>query len=218
MVLWLEGETVMAVTLAGTTVSVVEPAMVELLVEVAVIVVVPTPTAVASPELLMLATVVELLLDQVTGVLPVLESLKVPTAVNCLVEGLLVVPVVMVGVAGPTAIDVSVGSVKNPLQLTPKAMTTNTAKASVNDSLRPINITNRLRYVILADRPAVPGSPLVHAWSRTHTTDILPHHVHPRNAEDGRNLQEIFARLTASLAIPRGGCGLRNVGTVPKDD
>jgi tRNA threonylcarbamoyladenosine modification (KEOPS) complex Pcc1 subunit len=42
------------------------------------------------------------------------------------------------------AIDVKVGFTKNPLQLTPKASATSTVKASVNASLRPVNIRNRL--------------------------------------------------------------------------
>lgn len=69
---------------AGTTVSVVLLAIVGFFVEVAVIVVSPTSMAVARPdEEPMLATVVDLLLDHVTGVLLVLPSSKVPTAVNC---------------------------------------------------------------------------------------------------------------------------------------
>jgi hypothetical protein len=72
----------MEVTL-GTTVSVVVLEMLGNFTEVAVMVAFPTPTAVANPELSMLATVLGVSLFQVTGVLLVLPSLKVPTAVNC---------------------------------------------------------------------------------------------------------------------------------------
>jgi hypothetical protein len=73
------------VTLSGC-----DPEMVGFCVDVAVMVVVPWLTAVANPELLIVATaVVELL--QVTGGLLWLPSSKVPKAVNCWV--LFVVPV-----------------------------------------------------------------------------------------------------------------------------
>jgi hypothetical protein len=200
LVLWLDGVTVMEVTLDGTTVSVVVAVIVGSFVDVAVMVVVPAAIAVAKPvELLMLATVLASLLLQLTGVLPLLPSLKTPTAENCCV-----LPgawTVMVGVAGVMASDVSVGSTKNPWQLAPKATRTNTAKASVNGSLRPVNIANRLGNLILAERPALPGSPLVHVWSRPHTTDILAHRVHGSSTERGGQwiLQAISARpyLTA---------------------
>jgi len=73
----------MEVTSPGTTVSEVEAVMVGSIVDVAVIDAEPTPTAVASPEPLMLATVVAVSLLQVTGVLPELPSLKVPITENC---------------------------------------------------------------------------------------------------------------------------------------
>ena len=83
VVLWLDGVTVMEVTL-GTIVSVVVFEMLGNFMEVAVMVAFPTPTAVANPEeLSMLAIVVGVSLLQLTAVLPVLPSLKVPTAVNC---------------------------------------------------------------------------------------------------------------------------------------
>ncbi len=42
------------------------------------------------------------------------------------------------------AIDCRVLGGKNPWQLTPAATATRTVKASVNASLRPVNINNRL--------------------------------------------------------------------------
>src|SRR5208282_894803 len=50
----------------------------------------------------------------------------------------------MVSPVGPIVIAVTVGLTKNPRQLTPKASATKTVKASVNASLRPTNIDNRL--------------------------------------------------------------------------
>src|ERR1700694_5462135 len=132
----------MEVTLPGTTVSWVVPEMVGIIVDVAVIVAVPTPAAVAFPELVsMLATVVGLL-DHVTGVLPELPSSKVPTAENCLV--LLGGMSVIVWFAGVMPTAVSFGFGKNPRQPAPNASATRTVKASVNASLRPINISDRL--------------------------------------------------------------------------
>jgi hypothetical protein len=84
VVLWVDGVTVIEVTLDGTTVSVVVAVIVGSFVEVAVMVVVPAAMAVARPvELLILATVLASLLLQLTGVLPLLPSLKTPTAENC---------------------------------------------------------------------------------------------------------------------------------------
>jgi hypothetical protein len=97
----------MEVTPPRTTLSVVVPAILGSFIEVAVIVVVPTPRAVASPEVVILAIVVGSVLDQLTGVLPLLPSSYVPTALNCWV--LPDVPVVIVGVGGEMAIAVSVG-------------------------------------------------------------------------------------------------------------
>ncbi len=140
----VDGDMAMEVTLPGTTVSWVVPEMLGSIVDVAVIVAVPTPTAVASPELeSMLATVVVLSLDHVTGVLPELPSSKVPTAENCFV--LLGAMSVIVWFAGVMPIAVSFAFGKNPRQLAPKATATRAVKASVNASLRPVNINDRLR-------------------------------------------------------------------------
>jgi hypothetical protein len=56
-----------------------------------------------------------------------------------------VVPASTFGALGLIVIDVNVGLTKNPLQLTPNASAIRTVKASVNASLRPVNIDNRLR-------------------------------------------------------------------------
>jgi hypothetical protein len=62
-------------------------------------------------------------------------SLNAPIATICRVPpGARVTPV------GPIVMLVTVGVVKNPRQLTPKASAIRTVKASVNASLRPVNI------------------------------------------------------------------------------
>jgi len=141
-VLVVDGDTAMEVTLPGTTVRVVVPEIVGSIVDVAVIVAVPTPAAVARPLESMVATVVGTL-DHVTGVLPELPSSKVPTAENCLkLSGAMSVMVWFAGVM-PTEVSFAFG--KNPRQPAPKARATRTVKASVNASLRPVNINDRLR-------------------------------------------------------------------------
>ena len=89
----------------GVTVKVVEPATP--LAEVALIVVVPTATPVARPVALTVA-VATALEDHVTVLerFCVVLLVKVPVAVNCLV-----IPATIVGVAGVTAIDTTVGAV-----------------------------------------------------------------------------------------------------------
>lgn len=77
-------------------------------------------TEVTNPDLLIVATGVVPeatagTLHKTDGLLVVLPSLLVPNAVICTV--LLVLPVSMVGVAGPTESDDIVGLTKNPLQL-----------------------------------------------------------------------------------------------------
>jgi hypothetical protein len=68
-------------------------------------------------------------------------SLGVPVATICKVA-----PGARFTPLGPIAIVFIVGVVKNPLQLTPNASATRTVKASVNASLRPLNIENCLGY------------------------------------------------------------------------
>lgn len=93
--------------------------------EVAVTVAVPTLTDVTRPEELIVATEVGLMVHATDGLLAGLPSLLVPTAVICTV--LSVLPVSMVGDAGPTASDVRVGLTKKPLQLTARASVASTA-------------------------------------------------------------------------------------------
>src|SRR5580692_11118274 len=110
--------------------------------EPAVMVVVPTVSAsrVALPVPVMVATAGSLL-DHDTPVVKYDDdpSLKTPKA--CKVPE---VPTWTAGAVGLIVIDVNVGLTKNPRQLTPKASATKTVKASVNASLRPTNIDNRL--------------------------------------------------------------------------
>ncbi len=100
----LTGVTAMDTSVATVTVSVVEPVT---LPEVAWMVALPVPAAVASPAVLLLATVA-LSEVQVTELVRfcVLVSLNVPVAVNCWV-----VPLGIEGLAGVTAMDTSVAAV-----------------------------------------------------------------------------------------------------------
>src|SRR5216684_3780152 len=97
------GVTAMEVSVAGVTVSSVEPVMLPLVAE---IVEVPVPTAVPSPVLLIVATVA---VAEAHAALPstcVELSLNVPVAVNCCVA-----PLGIDGFAGVTAMEVSVAAV-----------------------------------------------------------------------------------------------------------
>ena len=98
-------------------------------VAVAVIVADPVATDVTNPPALIVATPEAGLMLHVTAGFPVLPSLYVPTATICTV--LFVLPVWMLGVAGPTAIEVSVGFTKNPLQLAAKANAPSAANAPI---------------------------------------------------------------------------------------
>ncbi len=95
--------------------------------EVAVTVAVPVETEVTSPVLETVATVVGVMVQVTDGLFVVLPSLLVPKTVICTV--LFVFPVSIVGVAGPTAIELSVGFTKNPLQPTARANVPRTANA-----------------------------------------------------------------------------------------
>jgi hypothetical protein len=101
--------------------------------DVAVTVAVPTDADVTKPELEIVATLVGEMVQATDGWLAVLPSLFVPDTVICTV--LLVLPVSMVGDAGPTEIDVSVGFWKNPVQLTPTAAMASTARDAARRSL-----------------------------------------------------------------------------------
>ncbi len=100
----LDGVTAIDTSVAGVTVSVVEP---DMLPDDALIVVVPAATVAAKPELFIVAMPVfdEL---QVTAVVRfcVVLSENVPVAANCLV-----VPLAMLGLDGVTAMDTSVAGV-----------------------------------------------------------------------------------------------------------
>jgi hypothetical protein len=101
--------------------------------EVAVTVAVPVATDVTKPELEIVATPAEGLMDQETdGFELVLPSLLVPNAVICTV--LDVFPVSMVGVGGPTESEDSVGFTKKPVQLTARANAASAAKAPARRS------------------------------------------------------------------------------------
>lgn len=95
--------------------------------EVAVTVADPVATEVTNPVELIFATVLAGLMLQLTEGFPLLPSLKVPTANICTV--LLVVPVWMLGDAGPTEREVNVGFTKNPRQLAARASAARAAKA-----------------------------------------------------------------------------------------
>ena len=100
-----------------------------------------------------------------TDGLPVLPSLKVPKAVICTV--LLVVPVSMLGVTGPTEIDDSVGFTKKPLQLTASANVASAANAPARRSLCFIDgivISDSLGRPLLkiVAEEEFPPNPLVH--------------------------------------------------------
>jgi hypothetical protein len=100
--------------------------------EAAVTVAVPVLTDVTNPEEEIVATLVGVMLQETDGLFEVLPSLLVPKTVICTV--LPVVPVSMVGDAGPTEIDDSVGFWKKPVQLmvsaNPTSMATVQAKRS----------------------------------------------------------------------------------------
>jgi hypothetical protein len=130
--LGLVGVTAIEVMHPTVTVRVVDPDIALFCVEVAVIVVVPSTREVTRPLALIVAMPVGLVL-QVTDGLPVLPSLKVPDAVIWTVFP--VVPVSIVGVAGPTEIEDNVGFTKNPVQLTARANVANTPKAPASRSL-----------------------------------------------------------------------------------
>jgi hypothetical protein len=100
----LAGVTAIDCSVAAVTVRSVEPLMDD---DVAVIVEVPTPAPVASPDVLIVAVAVVPELQVTVDVRFCVEpSLNVPVAVNCWVA-----PLVIEGFAGVTAIDCSVAAV-----------------------------------------------------------------------------------------------------------
>ena len=80
---------------------------------------VPTAADVTNPEVEMVAVVVGVIVQLTDGLLVVLPSLLVATTVICTV--LFVVPVSIVGEAGPTAREDIVGFTKKPVHPTPRA-------------------------------------------------------------------------------------------------
>jgi len=125
----------------AVTVTVVEPVMVLFWVEVAVTVIKPTvltsDDAVTSPPVEMVAADIPLLpgaIVQFTVVCPVLPSLK--TAVTLICTALLpCVPERIVGVAGDTVIELTMGFTKNPRQLMARASVASAANALISRSL-----------------------------------------------------------------------------------
>jgi hypothetical protein len=100
--------------------------------EVAVTVAEPVLTDFTKPAVEMVATEVGVMLQLTLGFVVVLPSLFVPTTVICTV--LPVLPVSIVGDAGPTVIELRVGFWKKPRQLIPKANVASIAKAPVRRS------------------------------------------------------------------------------------
>jgi len=101
-----------------------------------VTVAVPVATDVTKPEVEIVATLAGLLgemLQDTDGLAFWLPSLLVPNTVICTV--LPVVPVSMVGVTGPTAIEDRMGFTKKPVQLTARANIASAAKAPGRRSL-----------------------------------------------------------------------------------
>jgi hypothetical protein len=98
----------------------------------AVTVAVPVLTDVTKPEEEIVATLVGLMLQETDGLFVVLPSLLVPNTVICTV--LAVVPVSMVGDAGPIASDDRVGFTKKPVQLMVSAKVTSMAKVQAKRS------------------------------------------------------------------------------------
>jgi hypothetical protein len=101
--------------------------------EVAVTVAVPVLAEVTRPALEIVATLVGVMDQETDGLLVVLPSLLVPNTVICTV--LPVVPVSMVGDAGPTASEDMVGFTKKPVQATPMARSASVAKEPIRRSL-----------------------------------------------------------------------------------
>lgn len=125
----LVGCSVIAVIHPTVTVTLCVPVMDGFWLEVAVTVAVPVATDVTSPVLETVATVVGVTVQVTDGLLLVLPSLLVANTVICTV--LSVVPVWIVGLAGPTAIELKVGFTKNPVQLAAKTNKANIANAPI---------------------------------------------------------------------------------------
>ena len=92
----------------------------------------PVLTDFTKPVLLTVAVDVGVMLQVTDGLLVVLPSLFVPNTVICTV--LLVLPVWILGVAGPTESEVSVGFWKKPRQPMPSAAIASTPTALLRRS------------------------------------------------------------------------------------
>lgn len=129
----LVGVSVIAVIHGTVTVTVCVPVIEGFALAVAVTVAVPRPTDVTKPVGLIVATVWSLMLQATGTLLVVLPSLLVPNTVICTV--LSVLPVAMVGDAGPTTIDDRVGLTKNPVQPSSKTTIASAQRALARQSL-----------------------------------------------------------------------------------
>lgn len=93
---------------------------------------VPVATDFTKPLVVTVAVDVGEMLQLTDGLLVVLPSLFVPNTVICTV--LLLLPVSMLGVAGPTESEVRVGFWKKPRQLMPKAEIASTPREMLRRS------------------------------------------------------------------------------------
>jgi hypothetical protein len=124
---------VIAVIHPTVTVTVCVPVIDGFALAVAVTVAVPVLTDVTKPVEEMVATLVGVMVQATGTLLAVLPSLLVPNTVICTV--LPVVPVSMVGDAGPTAIDDKVGLTKKPVQPTSETTIASAQRALARQSL-----------------------------------------------------------------------------------
>jgi hypothetical protein len=115
------------------TVTVCVPVIDGFALAVAVTVAVPTATDVTRPVEEIVANSVGVMVQATGTLLAVLPSLLVPNTVICTV--LLVVPVRMVGDAGPTTMDDRVGLTKKPVQPTSETTIASAQRALARQSL-----------------------------------------------------------------------------------
>jgi hypothetical protein len=97
-------------------------------------------------------------MDQVTdGLVTGWLSLLVPLACICTV--LFAVPISIVGLTGPTEIEVIVGFTKNPRQLAAKAKVASTAQAPISLDFLANMVLGLLRPLVLGLGRAFPSIP-----------------------------------------------------------
>jgi hypothetical protein len=169
--------------------------------EVAVTVAVPTLADVTRPALVMVATDVGFTVQETEGLLVVLPSLFVPTACICTV--LSVLPVSIVGEAGPTDNEESVGFTKNPLQLAAKAKVKSTANEPISlrflarmlfwDSFRPLDQARGAAFLlseIVAEKiPPRMTLPCHSRWNLSCTRTNLGRDLAPKNSQGLRKIR-----------------------------